>query len=246
MTITCKWIESSLNGYIDGELNPAKRILVLNHLKRCGQCKAAADELSLAKAAVRDVQSGIEAPAYLREAVARKTFARSQGRFQRLGRGNRIFSPEFSWGVATVSILAALVSYLVFIKPDVSACNLIANIQADAHTRPPVSDISSILKYFGKDGGNLLETVSVTVQNNDCKGIDALILHMTVKKENEILVYTHGGSADIKPIESSGVKLKKVSIDGKDYYVGDFIGIKVVCWNTNKKEQSYVMAVKED
>jgi hypothetical protein len=247
MPIHCKWIESSLNSYIDGELNPAKRMLVSRHLKKCAQCKSAACELIRAKAAVKDRQAGIETPAYLREAIAHKIAARSQGRFG--WRGKTIFSPEFSWGVATVSILVALVGYLVFIKPDVSACNLITTIQPniDGGGRPPVSEVSSALNYFGKGDGSLLETVSVTVQNNDCKGGDSLILHMTIKKGNEILVYTHGGSADIKSIEGAGALLKKTNIEGKDFYVGDFVGVKIVCWNMSgdKNKRPYAMAIKE-
>ena len=243
MPIPCKWIESSLNQYIDGDLNPAKRMLVSKHLKRCGQCKAVADELTAAREAVRKIQSGIEAPPYLREMVAQKIAARSQSRFYTRRRGKWFFSPEFSWGVATVLILSILIGYLGFIKPDVSACNLITTIQADAQGRPHVSDMSAVLNYFGKDDGNLLETISVTVQNNDCKGKDALILHMTIKKNNEILVYTHGGSADIKSAEGAGALLKKTNIDGREFYVGDFVGVKVVYWNL--KGQPYAMAIKE-
>jgi hypothetical protein len=223
----CKWIESSLNQYIDGELNPAKRILVSKHMKKCSQCKAAADKLSLAKTAVRDAQSSIEASAYLMEAVIQKIAVKSQNM-----RGRRwFFSPEFSWGVATAAILAMLISYLVFIKPDVSACNLITTIQSDHKRQPSAADISSILNYFSKGEGDMLQRVSLTIQNNDCKGGDALILHMTVKINNEIVVYNHGRSTAMKPIESSGVKLKKVGIDGKDFYVGDLSDVKVVCWD---------------
>lgn len=228
MPIPCKWIEPSLKGYIDGELNPAKRVLVTNHLKKCGRCRDTAGELSLAKAAVKDAQSGIEAPVYLREAIARKITARSQSRFHRWRGGKWFFSPEFSWGFATIFILTVLINYLFVIKPEVSACNSITTIQIDYQKQPSISDVSSVLNYFGK--GNMLQPVSLTIQNNDCRGGDALILHMTIKKDNEILVYTHGNSADIKSIESGGVKLKRIGIDGKDFYMGNFMDMKVVCW----------------
>ncbi|MDI6744093.1 MAG: zf-HC2 domain-containing protein [Thermodesulfovibrionales bacterium] len=239
MRFKCKFIKPLLSQYADDELNPAKGIFVSGHLKRCPECASEYKQLISAKELVRESQLYIETPPYLRQAILYKIKASAGKPLKRPW----TLRPEFSWGIATISVLAMLVGYLVFIKPDVSACNLIATIDAGTGNLPAVSEVSSVLNYFGRTQDNLISSMRLTIQQNDCKGDDSIILHMTVKRDNEILVYTQGNIADIKPAASTGARLKKTSIDGNDFYVGNFIGMKVVCWK--RDGESYAMAIRE-
>ncbi|MBT9165124.1 MAG: hypothetical protein DDT23_01139 [candidate division WS2 bacterium] len=228
MHMPCKWIKPILNQYIDGELNPAKSILVSRHIKSCPECNTELEKLTAARAVIQNIQAHIEAPSYLRHSIKHKIALSEHLSECRPSMIRWILKPEFSWGFATVFILTMLISYLFVIKPDVSACNSITTIQIDYQKQPSVSDVSSVLNYFGK--GNMLQPVNLTIQNNDCRSGDAVVLHMAIKKDNKILVYTHGNSADIKSVESGEVKLKRIGIDGKDFYVGNFMDMKVICW----------------
>ncbi len=235
MRIPCRRIQPMIDRYVDGELNFAAKLVVARHLRTCSECESAAEKIRTVKNIVSHAQVAIEAPEYLQRSIV-DGINRHTGKISR----RRLFlSPELSWGLATVSALVTLVGYLVLSKPAVSACQRVITVRADASIGSDGSEVSSILSYFGKSERDMLRPATLSIQQTDCIGEGALILHMTVKKADEILVYTHGGYADIKPADSSGVKLKGIAIDGRKYFLGDFSGFKVVYW----KEQENPCAI---
>ncbi len=234
MRLPCRWVNHLIGQYIDGELSPVKTAIVRKHLKTCKVCNTEMQEMLSLRTILRDVQSEIIPPQYLKKQIISRIESETIPSQKR----RWFFQPEFSWGIVTLLVVIFMLSVLIATKPDARACRVVQSLSqrpARVFKKLRQAELSTILKFM-PDSPEIIVPNSLALFNLSEYGRgEVIIAQMTVNIDGKVMTYMHGSDSILKPMFPSGVRLYPVNVEGKTFLIGDFKGYRLVYWYSDNK-----------